>query len=76
MADSGKEIKFEEAFEELEKLVETLEKGECSLDEAVRLYEKGMELADLCAKKLDAAEKRLKKLVKGDNGQFRLEPME
>ena len=76
MAKTEKELKFEEAFEELEKLVGTLEKGECTLDEAVQLYEKGMELADLCAKKLDAAEKRLKKLIKDENGQFRLEPME
>ena len=58
-----KEKKFEEAFHELEALVEKLESGDLSLDESLDFYEKGMALAKWCADKLNAAELRLEQLA-------------
>ena len=43
---------FEEAMNELEKLVESLDKGDISLDQAISAYDKGSRLKDLCQKNL------------------------
>lgn len=59
---------FEEAVVELEKLVQTLEDGECSLDESMKMFEEGMKLAKYCYEKLQNAEKRIVELV-NENGK-------
>ena len=69
-------IGFEEAFKRLEAIVETLEGGESALDEAMKSFEEGVRLAQICTKRLNEAEARLKKLVKGEDGDFQLELME
>ncbi len=71
-----KEMTFEEAYRRLESIVESLEKGESSLEEALNAFEEGMKLAQFCAEKLSQAEARLKKLIKTENGTFHLEPLE
>ena len=60
---------FEEAVLELEKLVQTLEDGECSLDESMKMFEEGMGLAKYCNDKLQSAEKRIVELV-NENGKI------
>ncbi|MCH2305345.1 MAG: exodeoxyribonuclease VII small subunit [Dehalococcoidia bacterium] len=47
VVDSGS-ITFEQTFENLQKSVEQLEKGDLSLKDATDLYKKGMELVALC----------------------------
>ncbi len=42
------EIKFEDALKKLEKIVEDLEKGDLSLDEALKRYQGGIEHSRLC----------------------------
>lgn len=54
---------FEESMEELEKIVEKLEKGDCPLDEAVKLFEQGMKLSNECNSVLDNAEQKIKILT-------------
>lgn len=39
---------FENSLKELENIVNILEKGECTLDESVKLFEKGVNLAKQC----------------------------
>jgi exodeoxyribonuclease VII small subunit len=53
---------FEEAQRELEQIVQRLESGEASLDEAIALWERGEELYRLCAGKLDSAQGRIDEL--------------
>jgi len=60
---------FEEAVAELEKLVQTLEDGECSLDESMKMFEEGMKLSKYCNDKLQNAEKRIVELV-NENGKI------
>jgi len=71
-----KTMTFEEAFQKLESIVETLEKGESSLEDSMKLFEEGMELSRFCASKLNDAEKKLLRLVKNDDKDFQLELME
>ena len=50
-----KKMSFEEALNQLESIVDKLEQGEVSLGDAVKAYEKGSELKDICQKRLDEA---------------------
>lgn len=55
---------FEEAQRELEKIVERLEGGQASLDEAIALWERGEDLYKLCVGKLDAAQGKIEELAR------------
>jgi exodeoxyribonuclease VII small subunit len=55
---------FEDAQRELESIVQRLESGEASLDEAITLWERGEELYRVCSAKLDAAHGRIEELAK------------
>lgn len=55
-------LSFEDAYAELETTVRRLEEGNLPLEEALALYERGIILAQLCARHLDAAELRVEEL--------------
>ncbi len=55
-------LTFEEAFRELEAVVQRLEQGDLPLDESLELYERGISLARQCSERLDAAELRVRQL--------------
>ncbi len=73
MATPVEELSFEQAFAELEQIVQALEEGNQPLAEALALYERGMELAARCQQLLDAAELRIRQLVPNANGGYDLE---
>ena len=52
-------LSFEEAMQELEKLVDSLDKGDVSLDEAIAAYDRGSQLKDYCQKKLHDAKMKV-----------------
>lgn len=58
-------LKFEERLEALEKLTEQMEEGNLGLDELLKLYEQGMQLAESLKKELEAAENTLTELKDG-----------
>ena len=55
---------YEEAEKELLQIVERLERGEASLDEALKLWERGEELYRFCVAQLDTAEGKIEELAK------------
>ncbi len=57
-------LPFEEALARLETLVGELEAGRSSLDESMKKFSEGMQLANLCSKKLAETEKKIEILVK------------
>ncbi len=61
---NGPELTFEQAQAELEQIVERLEGGQASLDEALALWERGEELYALCRAKLDAAQGKVEELAR------------
>jgi len=69
------ELKFEEALKKLEKIVDDLENGDISLDEALKKYEEGIELSRACAQRLDNAKKKIDILTKNKKGEFDLKPL-
>ncbi len=46
---------FEEAIKRLEQIVEALERGDVPLDEALNLYEEGIQLSRSCGERLKEA---------------------
>ena len=50
---------FEDAMKELENLVDSLDKGDVSLDEAIAAYDRGSQLKDHCQKKLNEAKMKV-----------------
>lgn len=66
------EIKFEDALKKLEKIVEELESGNLTLDEALKKYQDGIELSRACAQRLESAKKKIDVLVKNKKGEFEL----
>lgn len=61
-------LSFEEALERLENIVADLERGDVSLDESVKVYERGEALKKHCAKLLKAAQDKVEKIRIGADG--------
>ena len=70
------ELKFEESLKKLEKIVEDLEKGDLTLDEALKKYQEGIELSRACSQRLESAKKKIEVLSKNKKGEFELKPLE
>lgn len=68
--ENMKTQKFEDCFKRLEKIVSILEEGSVPLEESIKLYEEGVELAKICMTKLNEAELRIKKLSKELDGKL------
>lgn len=60
------EVTFEQAMEELEKIVEQLEEGDVPLEAAITIYKQGMDLSKLCHQKLKTVENQLTQILKED----------
>lgn len=58
------ELSFESAQQELESIVERLERGGANLDEAIALWERGEELLRFCVARLDTAQGKIEELAK------------
>jgi len=67
---------FEEQLDELEKVVEKLERGDLTLEENVTLFERGVQLSNACKKDLASAESRIQVLLDPrDTGPVRTEDL-
>ena len=64
--NNKKDISFEEAMKDLEKIVEELNDGELDLEKAIHAYEKGVELKIICEEKLKNAKERIEKIKPDD----------
>lgn len=64
-----KELKFKQALEKLEKIVNELEQHELSLEEMLKKYEEGVNLSNFCTKKLNEAKKKVQILAE-KQGKF------
>jgi exodeoxyribonuclease VII small subunit len=66
---------FEECLSRLEAIVSELEKGDVPLENALKLFEEGMQLSGSCRKELEEAEGKVEILLK-QNGKLQPEPFE
>lgn len=63
-----KDLSLEEAFAEIDHLIEQLEQPENTLEASFQAFEKGMELVKYCNDSIDRIEKKV--LVLGQNGEL------
>ncbi|TGK08675.1 exodeoxyribonuclease VII small subunit [Leptospira fletcheri] len=63
------DISFEQALSELEQIAEKLERGQLTLEESIKAYERGMELRGLCQGILAEAEGKIEYLSKNASGE-------
>ena len=68
MSEKNPEIDFEKSLAELEQLVETMEKGDLTLEESLKQFERGVSLTRACQKALAHAEQKVKILIR--NSEF------
>jgi exodeoxyribonuclease VII small subunit len=59
----GSAASFEDAYRELQQVIEQLEDGGLGLEDAVRLFERGSELVRVCQRIVDEAELRVTRLA-------------
>ena len=76
MSKPGKKLKFEQAMERLDAIVEAMESGEIGIEESIAKYEEAMGLAAHCREILDQAEQRIRKIQQDAAGRLRTEPFE
>ncbi len=59
-------MKIEEKFEEIDKIINSLEMNEASLDESFELYKKGMDIIKECNTEIEKVEKQIVILTQED----------
>jgi exodeoxyribonuclease VII small subunit len=67
---------LERCFEELERIVAALESEATSLEESLKLFERGMQLSQRCTAELTAIERKIQLIVESSRGQAELQPFE
>ncbi len=67
-----KEKNFETKMQELEDVVNSLEKGDMNLEDSLVKFEEGMKLSKECNKMLEDAEKKITILLE-ENGEIKEE---
>lgn len=75
-ADPPKKAEFERALARLEEVVRKLESANLSLDDAMKLFEEGVQLSRDCQKQLEEAEGRVEVLLKKADGKITVEAFE
>ena len=69
----SKEINFEETMQELEKIVQELEKGDLNLDDSINKFEEGMKLSKSASDYLEKAEKTITVLINAKDEEIKEE---
>ncbi len=61
-------LSFEKALERLESIVQEMESGELSLENALKKFEEGVKLSHFCTQKLNETEKKITLLMEQSDG--------
>lgn len=71
-----KKLKFEEAMQRLDQIVDAMETGQIGIEEVLERYEEAMALKAHCQAILDQAELRIKRIQTDAAGNIDAEPFE
>ena len=67
---------FDDGLDRLEALVQQLESGNLSLEEALTRFEEGVQLSQALQKQLAEAQRRVEVLKAGLGGEYRADPLD
>lgn len=62
-------LTFEQALEQLERIVQDLESGQAPLERSIDMYERGARLKAHCEKRLEAARLKVERIRVGPGGE-------
>ncbi len=62
---------FESAMKALEEIVAKLEAGDLPLEQALGMFEEGVQISRFCNSKLDAAERKVEILLRNEQGELK-----
>jgi exodeoxyribonuclease VII small subunit len=68
------DLKFEDCLSRLEQIVATLEAGNLSLEDSLKIFEEGIAMSRHCARYLEDAQRRIEMLAKDDAGEATTRP--
>ena len=74
--EPAKKPDFEHSLTRLEEIVRKLESANLSLDDAMKLFEEGVQLSRECQKYLEQAEGKVEILLKKAGGEIATEPFD
>jgi len=63
-------INFEKALKKLEESVKKLEEGSLDLDDALKVFEEGIQWSRQCHQRLAEAERKVEMLIKSDKEEL------
>ena len=66
---------YEQALQDLEAIVASLERGDLGLEEALKRFEAGVALSRACSGLLDQADARVRQLLEQADGTLSAEPL-
>ena len=69
-------LSFEQALQELERIVAQLESGQAPLEASIEMYKRGSALKAHCEAKLNAARLQVEKISQAIDGSVKAEPTE
>ncbi|AWB45091.1 exodeoxyribonuclease VII small subunit [Paenibacillus sp. CAA11] len=64
--EQEQQLSFEDAMNQLETIVSQLEHGDVPLEQAIELFQRGMQLSQLCGQKLEQVERKIEMIVEVD----------
>ncbi len=70
------EPSFDDGLDHLESLVQQLETGSLSLEDALARFEEGVQLSQVLQKQLAEAQRKVELLKAGLGGEYRAEPLD
>ena len=73
--DNGDKPDLEQSLEQLEALVDSLERGDLSLEDSLKAFEAGIRLTRQCQETLAAAEQKVQLLIE-QNGVLKAQPFD
>ena len=65
---------FEQAMQQLEKIIQDLESGDLPLEKAMSKFEEGIQLTRFCSQKLDETEQKIQVLLTDHPGDVAYQP--
>jgi len=71
VANKTKPALFEASLQELETIIAGLERGDQSLEDQLKAFEKGVTLSRECLKRLDEVERKVQILVESGSGELK-----
>lgn len=69
-------LSFEKALDQLEQIVQEMEAGKLSLENALKKFEEGIKLSRFCSQKLEETEKKITLLMESQDGSILETPFE